>query len=412
MNGEPTLIAGACLALSPLDRSRGAIEIAEGRIACIYADAPGPRSSAPIDLTGYLVMPGFVNAHDHLGFSLYPRLAQPPYGNYIDWGEDIHRRFPDAIARQHAISKSVRLWWGGIRNLLCGVTTVCHHDPLWPELRQADFPVRVVQEYGWAHSLALGGDVAARRRATPANKPFIVHACEGVDEAAREELWQLDRLGVVDADTALVHGLAIDKEGIALLKERQASIITCPSSNCFLFGMTPEPALFTEAGRVALGSDSPLSAAGDLLDEVRFAIDSCGVSPEAAFRMVTQAPAAMLRLENHEGTIQESGAGDLIALRDTGASAAERLRSLSADAVEFVMIGGRVQLASQPVFERLPLAQRQGLARVSVGGVVRWLRAPVRELVSAAEKVLGEGGVRLSGRTVTATASVEVGHVD
>ena len=169
----------------------------------------------------------------------FPEDGNPPYRNYIDWGEDIHSRFPEVIAKHHAVPKEVRLWWGGIRNLLCGVTTVCHHDPLWPELQREDFPVRVVREYGWGHSLALGGDLRQARAATPVGRPFIVHACEGVDEQAREELWELDRLGLLDGSTVLVHGLALDREGVALMRERRASLIVCPSSNKFLFGKTP-----------------------------------------------------------------------------------------------------------------------------------------------------------------------------
>jgi len=410
-HGQPITIEGACVALGPEERTWGVIEIGEGRITRISRHDRGKRAPALIDLTGYLVMPGLINAHDHLEFSLYPPLAHPPHRNYIDWGDDIHRRFPGVIAKQHAMPRSVRLWWGGIRNLLCGVTTVCHHDPLWPELRRPDFPVRVAQEYGWAHSLALGGDLPALRRATPASRPFIVHACEGVDEVAGKELWELNRLGVVDAGTVLVHGLAIGKEGITLLNDRKASLIVCPSSNCFLFGLTPEPALFTKVGRVALGNDSPLTAAGDLLDEIRFTIDRCEVSPQAALRMVTSAPATMLRLENGEGAIRESGFADLIAVRDSGATAAETLRNLSAGDVEFVMIGGQVQLASQPVLERLPRPLRQGLEPISVGGVARCLRAPVRRLLSEAEAILGENGVRLSGRTVSAPASVTASYV-
>ena len=89
-------------------------------------------------------MPGLINAHDHLEFALFPRLGNPPYRNYVEWGDDIHNRFPEVIAKHRAVPKDVRLWWGGIRNLLCGVTTVCHHDRLWPVLFAPEFPVTVL----------------------------------------------------------------------------------------------------------------------------------------------------------------------------------------------------------------------------------------------------------------------------
>ncbi|MGB6193099.1 MAG: amidohydrolase family protein [Terracidiphilus sp.] len=353
-----------------------------------------------IDLSGFLIMPGLINAHDHLDFALFPRLADPPYRNYIDWGEDIHNKFPDIIAKHRAVPKNLRVWWGGIRNLLCGATTVSHHNPLLPELQRSDFPVKVVQRYGWAHSVALGGDLRAARAAAPEGRPFIVHAGEGVDALAREELWCLDRAGALDASTVLVHGLAVDVAGIKLMRERGVSLIVCPSSNNFLFGQLPDMALLGGVGNVALGNDSPLTAEGDLLDEMRFAMSSCGIASHAAYRMVTEAPAAMLRLEDGEGAIKVSGVGDLIGIRDTNQDVADRLRTLSMTDVEFVMIGGCVQLASDAILERLPHPARQGLEPLWIDGITRWLRAPVQELLRQTEAMLGAGEVRLGSRHV------------
>jgi cytosine/adenosine deaminase-related metal-dependent hydrolase len=396
------VIRGARYATGPGTTSRASIQITNDRVTRIAEPSPALPESAPesadINLDGFLILPGFVNAHDHLQFALFPRMGNPPYRNYIDWGEDIHRNFPEVIAKHHAVSKADRLWWGGIRNLLCGVTTVGHHNALWPELRREDFPVRVVQDYGWAHSLALGGDIRQARAATPVGRPFIVHACEGVDEQSREELWALERLGVLDSSTVLVHGLNIDRDGVALIRSRRASLIVCPSSNEFLFGTAPDLSLLDKIGKIALGSDSPLTANGDLLDEIRFAMRFCGISAASAYRMVTTAPPEILRLENAEGSIKESGLADLVAVRDTGQFPAERVETLSLNDVELVMIAGRVQLASESMLERLPSAAKHGLEPLSIDGSVRWLRAPIKTLLHRAEEVLGIDEVRFGCR--------------
>jgi len=394
---------------------RASIEITGGRVTSFLSDSAlssTARSGCPeidlrgIDLSGFLILPGLINAHDHLEFSLFPRLANPPYRNYIDWGTDIHNKFPDVIAKHRAVPKNLRLWWGGIRNLLCGATTVSHHNPLWPELQREDFPVSVIQKYGWGHSLALGGDLRVARSATPEEHAFIVHACEGVDQEAREELGGLDRLGLLDASAVLVHGLAIDHEGVALMRERGASLIVCPSSNYFLFGKIPDMSLLDGIDNVALGSDSPLTAEGDLLDEIQFAMRFCGIPPETAYRMVTAAPATILRLKDAEGSIRVTGTGDIIAVRDTDHDAADRLQTLSMIDVEFVMIGGRVQLASEAILERLPPPAKQGLEPLWIDGTIRWLRAPVKELLRKTEEVLGKGEMRLGGKTVLAEAEL------
>jgi Amidohydrolase family len=403
-NDGRTVIRGARCAFGPRESTRVSIQITAGRVSHIVRESclssTVKSGCTEIDLSGFLIMPGFINAHDHLQFALYPRLADPPYRNYIDWGTDIHNKFNDVIAKHRTVPKDVRLWWGGIRNLLCGATTVSHHDPLWPELQREDFPVTVVQQYGWGHSLALGGDLRRARAATPEGSAFIVHACEGVDEQAREELFGLDRMGLLDASTVLVHGLTINEEGIALMRERRVSLIVCPSSNNFLFEELPDLALLGMIDNVVLGNDSPLTAEGDLLDEIRFAIRCCGVPSEKAYRMVTEAPAAVLRLGDTAGSIKISGPGHLIAVRDIGHNAADRLQTLSMTDIEFVMIGDRVQLASESIVERLPAQTREGLEALWIDGTIRWLRAPVKELLRKAEEVLGPGEVRLGGRPV------------
>ena len=405
-------LLGARVVFGPGDLREAEIYIHGDRITKIVMApwigvAAKPRDTS-IDLCGFMILPGFINAHDHLEFALFPRLGKPPYRNYIEWGHDIHRTFPEVIEKHRAVPKDVRMWWGGIRNLLCGVATVCHHNPLWPELTRKEFPTRVLQDYGWAHSVALGNDLPRARRRTPSGQPFVLHACEGIDEQMRQELGEIDRLAILDAETVLVHGLAINREGVELIQNRGASLILCPSSNAFLFGQTPEFIKFAGIENLALGSDSPLTAIGDLLDEIRFAISECGVPPERAFQMATIAPAGMLRLKNAEGTIHEMGVADIVAISDTGVDILERLGRISLHDIEFAMIAGRVHLASKRIRERLPEETIKELEPIWIDGTLRWLRAPVSELIKKTELVLGDGNIRLGDRQVRMPTFIEV----
>jgi len=404
---------GAEWAINGQEFATASVIVDGGRVARIHESALSVKpgfAAGNIDLSGFQVLPGFINAHDHLQFSLFPRLGTPPYRNYVDWGNDIHERQGELIDQHKRVPKRARLWWGGIRNLLCGVTTVCHHDPLWPELLEGDFPVRVVKEFGWAHSVALGGDLREAHAATPKNRAFIIHAAEGTDQRAREELWELDRLGLLNRQTVLVHGLAIDSEGVALIRKRGGSIILCPSSNKYLFGIVPNVSLLGGVGRIALGSDSALTSLGDFLDEIRFAVRNCRIPAQAALRMATTTAAMMLRLDEGKGSIKEGEAADLIAIRNTGEPLETRLQKLTMHDIEFVMVGGEVKLVSPRVLERIPCALKHELEPLQIDGSIRWLRAPVSALLKAAEDVLGEDKVHLGYRKLSIPVGVEAPH--
>ena len=99
-----------------------------------------------------------------------------------------------AAARPETLAD--RVWVGGLKNVLSGVTTVCHHNPLHRPLRSR-FPVRVVRRFGMSHSLQIdGARVAAAYRDTPPNWPWIIHAAEGVDEEAEREVGTAGRDGM------------------------------------------------------------------------------------------------------------------------------------------------------------------------------------------------------------------------
>jgi cytosine/adenosine deaminase-related metal-dependent hydrolase/ubiquinone/menaquinone biosynthesis C-methylase UbiE len=399
-------LRGANWAVGPGELQAASSGVVRSHIVSIISDRLNQPSAAhaaesSIDLSGYLLLPGLTNAHDHLEFALFPRLATTQYNNATEWAEDIHQNFAGTISLHRSISMRTRLLWGGIRNLLSGVTTVCHHNPLSPDLEANDFPVHVVRRYGWGHSLRFCGDLRAAYDATPEDAPFLVHACEGTDPIAFRELGALDEIGILTNRTIMIHGLGLGTEGAELLRRRGVSLIICPSSNQFLFGQVPSSGVLGSVDAIALGSDSPLTSCGDLLDEIRFAVQHCGLSPQRIYSMVTESPAAMLRFPHGNGSLRISAPGDAIAVRDTGLSPAEALCSLSFANVELVLRNGHPFLASDELMRRLPTAKREGLEPLSIAGTIRWLRAPVSEMLREAESVLGIDQVMLGGKQVS-----------
>jgi cytosine/adenosine deaminase-related metal-dependent hydrolase len=364
-----------------------------------YIHASSRSLGTTVDLRGYLILPGLINAHDHLEFALFPRLGKGGYNNFLEWAEDIHRTEARLIAEQRQVPRETRLWWGGIRNLLSGVTTVCHHNRYEPEVFTNEFAVRVLKDYGWAHSLSLEPGAAVKKRETREGHPFLIHLAEGIDEQSRHEILDLYRAGALDADTVIIHGLGLGAEGSALLRSADAGLIWCPSSNLFLFGRTMSCKEILGFPKVALGSDSPLTAQGDFLDEVRCASQLLQTPLTDLYGYVTRQSARLLNLRNGAGSFNIDGVADLIAVHETGLTPAETLATLSYREVELVLLGGRVQLASTEVRNRLPRRSCEGLQPLSIEGIVRWIRAPLDHLFEQTAKHL-HGDIYLGGKRV------------
>lgn len=381
------ILANARVARNATETAATTVEIRRGKIFFLPTR---PKAAPQLDLSGYLLLPGLINAHDHLEFNLFPRLGCGPYPNAAAWARDIYHPRRDPVQQHLRIPRTVRLFWGGLKNLLSGVTTVAHHNPYDAAVFDNGFPVRVVKNFGWSHSLDFSPDLIQDYRRTPRRWPFIVHAAEGTNECARNEICRLDQSGVLGPRTVLVHAVAAD---IDLIRRRRASIVWCPSSNLFVLGQTLSAGSRRSGVPIALGTDSALTARGDLVDEIAAA----RIAPEEAFEMVTARAARILRLSGGVGTIRHRGVADLIAVRDRAKTPAAALAALSP---ELLFVGGELKLASPAMAARLPFSERDRLQPIELEGRGRFLvAADVRNLYADTAAVLGPN-FQLAGRRV------------
>lgn len=354
------------------------VRVARGRVAGLGGS---PRhDDLAIDCEGATILPGFINAHEHLELNSFGRLKwRERYENVAEWIADFQPSFASdpALAANRPETLADRLFVGALKNLLSGVTTVCHHNPLHPPLRDG-FPVRIVRHFGWSHSLLVDGDrVRASYRRTPADWPWIVHAAEGVDARASSELAELDRLGCVGGNTVLVHGVGLRPADRRLALARSCALVWCPSSNRFLFGTTAEVRDFSASGRLALGSDSRLSGDGDVLDELRAARATGLVSARDLVRAVTCDAAYALRLRG-AGELVDGAPADLVMLAARGPDPfAAAVAARRAD-VRLVMIDGR-PLVGDPDLRAVFDDARVAVAFVTVDGRAKILDAAIVE---------------------------------
>lgn len=368
-----------------------AVKVAGSRIAAV---GEPPRAGERIlDLDGDRLLPGLINAHDHLQLNHLPRLEPARrYSHVRGWIADIDRlrRLDGPLKSAVAVPLADRLFLGAVKNLLSGVTTVAHHDPLHSSLCEPQYPTGVLARYGWAHSLYIEGEAKVREShgRTPAEWPWIIHAAEGVDDEAREEFRRLERLGCLQPNTLIVHGVALGSAERRRLAAASAGLIWCPSSNLHLFGATADVADLVAQRRVALGTDSRLSGARDLLGELRVAAQQAPLASRELQSLVTRDAARLLRLADC-GVVAPGARASLLIL-----PAGLALERAQRSQVRLVMLDG-VPLYGDPDLAQA-LAPPGHWAQVGVDGRTKALARFVADRLIRLET--GEPGLQLAAR--------------
>jgi hypothetical protein len=378
--------------LRPDQTFASAVRVERGRIAGL--DLAPSRGDLVIDCGGALVLPGLINAHDHLELNSFGRLKwRERYEHASGWFADFQPRFATdpALVTNHPSTLGDRLFVGALKNLLCGVTTACHHNPVYRVLRRR-FPVRVVTRFGWSHSLAIDGPrVTASYRRTPRDWPWLIHAAEGTDAEASAEFGQLEALGCTGPNTVLVHGVGLSPSDRRRAIERGCSLVWCPSSNWFLLGATAEVREFSQSGRLALGSDSRLSGDGDLLDELRAAGRTSLVTSRDLVRAVTTDAARALRIGG-AGALVSGAPADLMMVPDGHANSLDSLTDSRRADVRVVMAGG-LPVVADPDLSDLFAATGTEATGVGLDGRDKLLRARLVERARAS--VIREPGLEV-----------------
>src|SRR5688572_5622474 len=101
---------------------QGDVRIKKGLITEINSTLEPEKREQVLRFSNHYVYPGLINAHDHLEMNLYPKLGNPPYQNFIDWGNDVYKPTKSPIKEIEKVDIDDRLLWGGVKNLISGVT--------------------------------------------------------------------------------------------------------------------------------------------------------------------------------------------------------------------------------------------------------------------------------------------------
>ena len=365
-----------------------------------------------VDAQDLVALPGFVQTHVHLCQTLFRGLAEDM--ELLDWLQT--RIFPYEAAHTAAsMYASARI---GIAELIRGGTTTImdmgsiHHEeevvraitetglrafvgkammdlnamhPPFKESTEEALRSSLHQARQWHGSadgriryavaprfvLSCTDELLRGAYAMTADFPgmlFHTHASENRHEleavrarCGMDNVAYFDHIGVLHANTCLAHCVWLNEEEIAAMRERNASVLHCPSSNLKLgSGIADIPRFVSEGIRVSLGADgAPCNNRLDMFSEMHLAslIQKPGYGPTAmpayaVLRMATAGGAAALGIAEETGSIAAGKRADIMLLdlqRPWSSPAGETLDALAAtivhactaDNVHSVLIDGR-----------------------------------------------------------------------
>jgi 5-methylthioadenosine/S-adenosylhomocysteine deaminase len=207
--------------------------------------------------------------------------------------------------------------------------------------------------------------VAAKNAAREHGVLFQIHAAETRREAdtivsanGTSPVGYLDRLGILDPDTQLVHAVWIDADDIKTIAERRTRVVHNPESNMKLAsGISPVPALLDSDVVVGLGTDGCASNNDmDLFREMDTAaklhkadrLDPTVMNARTVLEMATVNGARACGLGDVTGSLVAGKQADLIII-DPGtpgltplyAPVSQIVYSIDGSSVRDVMVAGR-----------------------------------------------------------------------
>lgn len=306
--------------------------IRDGLIADISQNATSPEADLTLDISGKYLYPGLINSHDHLVGEWTPRVGRNrPYINAEEWQKDfLDKENPchDYVEKRTVMDENLNaiIWLGIYKNVFSGVTLVSDHFHYSDGFPIRDCPIRIVDNFTQCHSLYWGNfwggdDCASEFKKAQGKMPFVIHIGEGIDEGTKEELTKLHRMGCLDSNTLLIHGISFREKEADLLVQTGASLVWCPDSNMYIIGRTADiPLLLRKGVNIALGTDSSMSGSQSMFEGLRSAKEAYremtgkSMGDQLLFSLISKNASRGLLVEKEAGRVAPGGWGDVLVM--------------------------------------------------------------------------------------------------
>ncbi|MFG2296065.1 amidohydrolase family protein [Streptomyces sp. NPDC048603] len=426
---DAVLLRGAELILTmdpavgegPLGTLSGAdLLMRQGTIAAVGRRLPAPYGTRVLDMAGRIVMPGFVDIHNHLWQSSMRGgcSAQDLYG----WLGACNR---PTLARIGAEDMYDFVRLSALDVLGAGVTTVVdwvHPIPfdtseryvraladtglrfvyaMAQDVRSADLVPRVKREL--LDPLPLASAQVAVHAQQSALDPLYrfhgiardlgvmlnSHVLEHPDDRGDDPIGALRRVGALGPHLLMNHAIHLTDDEIAEVAERDVRVAHCPLSNMRLAsGIMRLPALHARGVQAGLGQDGGANDTSDMFGLMKAAVGlqralhrDASVHPAvpAVLRMATLGGAECIGIADRVGSLTPGKRADVIVIDPAALNFAPRT-----DWTGQLVLNGHPSNVSHVFVDGRPRKAQGALVDVDVPSVVRRAERAAAHLRAAA----------------------------
>ena len=323
-----------------------------------------------------IAFPGLINSHDHLEFNLFPALGNRIYKNYIEWGHDIHKANKNQIEFVLKIPFELRYKWGIYKNLFSGVTTVLHHGNIFKNSNEI---IDVFTGGKIFHSVKLEKYWKLRIN-LPGHEPVVMHIGEGTDNYSKDEIETLKKWNFFKKKIIGVHAIALQKENTKYFQ----AIVWCPVSNYFLFDETADICELKEGTKIIFGTDSAVSAAGNIWQHLRFARKLNMLDDKKLFDSITITPAEVWNLKSF-GAIKKNYTADIVIAKNKFNKSWDSFYSINPEDIILILKGGKIILWDEEIKNQLNFLslEKKHFSKILLSGKMKYVAGNLKALFNS-----------------------------
>ena len=367
-NESPIILRGTIILPGGI-MPHGYVGIVNGRIVSVSENSPDLPNAVSLNTHG-IILPGFVDAHNHLRSNVVPRWKPSQlYSNRYEWRQDpdFIRLVNGPITRIGTTHFCDMNKWGELRALAGGTTSImttqqesCIHGLVRNlDYNSGFYGTTALNLEHTYNVLDLPPASAPAARAefvfaatnffipNPFFESLLIHLAEGTDDFSLEEFTFLQSQSLLNSKGVVIHGIPLRLADFQAMSLNGTSLVWSPRSNLEMYGATADIGAALDAGvEIALAPDWAVTGSSNMLNELKVAAlwnsERLGgrITDKQLVDMATSIPAHIAGIDDEVGAIRVGLRADLVVINGNHNNPYRSVINATAANVDLVFING------------------------------------------------------------------------